>query len=331
MLPKSLNIKIGKGEIEHILNLKSSFADHREILVDHVVRYLDLGWALLANDINTGKDLDLGFQDVGTWINRLEDPSVDPARINLAVHTGSLSGLLILEIASEEQKSLLDGWGAWRSQCVAKLGTGLEKHFYLMSSEFQPLLTNGHFFAAGATTLLPPSLDPSTQERWRWQNPPWDSPPPPLPLAILNCLEALPGPTATDPDLSNKPRVSWQELYCHISPFEAVLQAFAHGEASMDDYYGKLFRTALEAGLTDCDFLLSLLWHAPLGDARQRPERWANLQKLVSQVRLEESSPAPKFVEGSRTNYFVNRPLQNSQENGMADRQPISRRASKNS
>ncbi|MCX5890503.1 MAG: hypothetical protein NTY36_13805 [Deltaproteobacteria bacterium] len=331
MKPKSLNIKIGKGEIEHILNLKSSFADHREILVDHVVRYLDLGWALLANDVQTGKDLDYGFQDVDTWITRLEDPRVNPARINLAVHTGSLSGLLVLEIANAEESSRLDEWGAWRSQCVAKLGTGLEKHFYLLSPEFRPFPINGHFYAEGATTLLPPSLDPFTQERWRWQKPPWDSPPPPLPLAFLNCLKALPGPTATGSDLSNKLRVSWRELYCLISPFEAVLQAFAHGEASMGDYYGKLFRAALEAGLTDSDLLLSLLWHAPLGDARQRPERWAYLQKLVSQVRLEEPSQAPKFVNGSRTIYLVKRPLMNSQENGRADRQPLSRRASKNS
>ena len=328
MEPKSLNIRIGKGEIEHILNLKSSFADYRETLVDHVVRYLNLGWALLANDVETGKDLALGFQDVDKWIHRLEDPSVDAARINLAVHTGSLSGLLVLEIATEEQKSCLDEWGEWRSQCVAKLGTGLEKHFYLQTPDFQPPSTKMPYCVEGVTTL-PPSQDPFTQERWRWQIPPWDSPPPPLPLAILNCLNALPGPTATGSDLSNKPRFSWQKLYCLISPFEVVLQAFSQRGASIDDYYEKLFRAALEAGVTDADILLSLLWHAPWGDARQRPERWANLEKLVSQVLLEESSQSPKFVESSRTIYSVKRPLLNSREQGMADRQPISRRVAK--
>jgi hypothetical protein len=328
MEPKSLNIKIGKGEIEQILNLKSSFAGQRETLVDHVIGYLNLGWVLLANDVKTGKDLNLGFQDVDTWIKRLEDPSVDAARINLAVHTGSLSGLLVLEIANQEQKSRLDEGGEWRSQCVAKLGTGLEKHFYLLSPEFQPLPTNGHFYAEGVTTLLPPSLDPFTQERWQWQHPPWASAPSPLPLAILNYLHSLPGPAAMGTDLGYQPRLPWQELYCLISPFEAVLQAFAHGEASMDDYYENLFRAALQAGLTDADLLLSLLWHAPFGDVRQRPERWHYLQQLVRQVRFLGSSPSPEFLEDTRTIGSVQAPSRNSREKVKVDRQPISRRTS---
>jgi hypothetical protein len=147
----------------------------------------------------------------------------------------------------------------------------------------------------------------------------------------LNYLHSLQEPAAAGPDLEDQPQVSWRELYCIIAPFEAVLQAFAHGEASMEDYYGELFRAALEAGLTDPDLLLSLLWHAPLGDARQRPERWAYLQELVSQVSLEKSSQSPKGVEGSRTTHSGKRPLRNFQENGMVDRQPISRRAIKNS
>ena len=329
MEPSMPVVKIARGEIEHILNLKASF-NHGGTLLDHAIKYLNLGWALLAIDAETGNDLGIDFEDLNTYIKRLEDPSVDAARINLAVHTGSLSRLMVLEVANEEQKSCLDEWGEWRSHCVAKLGPGLEKHFYLQPPDFQPPPTKMPFYVEGVTTLLPPSQDPLTQERWRWQSAPWDSPPPPLPLAILNYLNAMRGPTATGTDLRNKPRLSWQKLYCLISPFEAVLQAFSQRGASMDDYYEKLFRVALEAGLTDADLLLSLLWHAPLGDARQRPERWANLEKLVSQVRLEESSQSPKFLEDTRTICSVKAPSRNSREKGMVDRQPISRRAIKN-
>ena len=329
MEPSMPVVKIARGEIEHILKLKESF-NHGGTLLAHAINYLNLGWALVAIDAETGNDLGIDFEDLNTYIKRLEDPSVDTATINLAVHTGSLSRLLVLEVANAEESSHLDQWGAWRSQCVAKSESGLEKHFYLLSPDSQPLPANEHFYAEGATTLLPPSLDPVTQERWRWQHSPWDSAPSPLPLSILNYLHSLQEPAAAGPDLVDQPRVSWRELYCLISPFEAVLQAFARGEASMEDYYGKLFRAALEAGLTDPDLLLSLLWHAPLGDARQRPERWAYLQKLVSQVSPEKSSQSPKCVEGSRTTFSAKRPLRNFQVNGRVDRQPISRRALKN-
>ena len=230
MEPSMPVVKIARGEIEHILKLKESF-NHGGTLLAHAIQYLNLGWALVAIDAETGNDLGIDFEDLNTYINMLEDPSVNAATINLAVHTGSLSRLLVLEVANEEQKSCLDEWGAWRSECVAKLESGLEKHFYLLSPDFQFLPTfrlTGHFYAEGATTLLPPSLDPFTQERWRWQHSPWDSAPSPLPLSILNYLHSLQEPAAAGPDLEEQPRVSWQELYCLISPFEAVLQAFTH-------------------------------------------------------------------------------------------------------
>lgn len=328
MGPNMPVVKLAKGEIDHILKLKASF-NHSGTLLGHAIKYLNLGWALVAIDAETGNDLGIDFEDLNNYIKRLEDPNVDTAKMNLAVNTGSLSKLLVLEVANAEESSRLDEWGAWRSQCVANLEAGLEKHFYLLSPEFQSFPTNMHFYAEGATTLLPPSLDPFTQERWRWQHPPWESAPSPLPISILHYLHSLQEPAAAGPDRGDQPRISWRELYCLISPFEAVLQAFAHGEASREDYYEKLVRAAVEAGLTDSDLLLALLWHAPLGDARRRPEGWVYLQKLVSQVQLEESSSSPKSVEGSRTISTVKRTLRNSRENGMVARQPISRRVSK--
>jgi len=320
-------VKIARGEIEHILSLKASF-NHCGALLDHAIKCLNLGWALAALETETGKELGLNFEDMNACVKRLEDPKVDAAKINLAVHTGSRSRLLVLEVANAEQRSCLNGWGAWQSQCVAELQTaGLEKHFYLLSPNFHPLWTKQYCYAEGAITLLPPSLDPFTQERWRWRQPPWDSAPSPLPGSIIDYLNSLPRPATTAPH--HHQRVSWQELYCLISASEEVLQAFAHREVGLDDYYEKLFQAALEAGLTDSDLLLSLLWYAPEGDAQQRPERWAYLEKLVSQAGLEGASPSLEFLEGSRTSYHLKGLPLNFIDKEKVGRQPLSRRARK--
>jgi hypothetical protein len=324
---KNMHVKIGMGEIERILNLKAD-VDYSEILLDYAFRYLNLGWALMAIDGKTGDDIGIDYKDENIWGELLGYPGVNAPKINLGVHTGSLSGLLVLEVANEEQKSCLDEWGNWRSHCVAELGSGQEKHFYMRPPDFQPLSSifltpKVHFYDDGATTLLPPSVDPFTQGCWQWQNPPWERAPSPLPLSILKFLQR---PDATDSDLKDEARDSWQKLYCLISPFETVLQAFTRQAASMEEYYEKLFQAALEAGLTDSDMLLSLLWHAPLGDAKQRPERWAYLQKLVSLARIEESQQSPRGLRGSQTpSFYTGAPL-NYQENGTVGRLSISLR-----
>jgi hypothetical protein len=48
------------------------------------------------------------------------------------------------------------------------------------------------------------------------------------------------------------------------------------------DYYSQLLKTAQEEGLKDANLLLGLLWHAPLGDARNRPNGYQQLQELVN-------------------------------------------------
>ena len=325
---RNLNFRIGKHEIDRILNLKAE-VDYYEVWQDCALRCLDLGWALAAINGKTGEDLGLDFKDVNSWEKRLKFPVGNAPEINLGVKTGSLSRLLVLEVASAEQKLCLDELGEWRSLCVAESGSGHERHFYLLPRDYQPLCIGNPgigVYADGATTLLPPSLDPFTKECWEWQTPPWEGAPSPVPLSVLNFLQR---PAAPGYDLENEPSVSWRELYCRISPFEAVLQAFARHEASIEDYYEKLFGAAEEAGLTESDILLSLLWYAPLGDARQRPERWADLQKLLGRSRSETSPKSSKPLQRTRTQRRCQRTPMNFPEKGMVDRQPLSKPAGK--
>ena len=106
-----------------------------------------------------GKIWEIDFQ-AETGGRLLGNTGINASKINLGVQTGSLSRLLVLEVAKEEQKSSLDERGKWRSDCVAELGPLLEKHFYLLPPGFQFLwssfLGNGvYFWHDGDITLLP--------------------------------------------------------------------------------------------------------------------------------------------------------------------------------
>jgi putative nucleotidyltransferase with HDIG domain/PAS domain S-box-containing protein len=310
--------RIGVDEMDRILTLKTNL-DHCASLIDYAAKYLDLGWSLVAIDAETGNDLEINFSEEN-WKDCLSDYGITLMKITLGVRTGSSSKLLVLEISSEAQKSLLDDWGEWRSPCVAKLGDSLEKHFYLMSPEAQPFSSNisitaKKLSAVGNITPLPPSLDQTTGDHWRWQDPPWDSAPSPFKSPVLHFLFGLQQPAAISSDLKDKDMISWLELYCRIAPFEAVTQAFNDQEASMEDYYETLLEAALEAGLTDYDTLCGLLWYAPWGDARSRAERWVQLQTLISRrLQLKESQLAPAHEEESRAD---------STEGGAGEGEPI--------
>lgn len=330
--PNALDVRIGKDEIDRIFDLKTNL-DQYGSLVDHAGQYVNLGWSPVAINAETGEDLEIDFKNENGR-NYLGDKGINASMINLGVHTGSLSRLLVLEVANEEQKSCLDERGEWRSDCIAELEPVLEKHFYLLPPGFQfsgsNLLGNGvQFCADGDIALLPPSIDPLTQRRWRWQHPPWECAPSPLPLAIFTFLHSLQEPAVAVSDFQEKLEVSWQELYCLIAPLETLLQAFTNRAALITDYYEKLFEAALEAGLTDPDILRSLLWHAPLGDARHRPERWSYLQNRISLAQLGKSPQAFDPPEESRPGFLKNT-LLNSRVEKRSTRQPISRRGREN-
>jgi hypothetical protein len=51
---------------------------------------------------------------------------------------------------------------------------------------------------------------------------------------------------------------------------------------SPESYYQRLLEAARDRGLQESQLLLGLLWHAPLGDARERPQGWKYLQQLIN-------------------------------------------------
>ena len=62
----------------------------------------------------------------------------------------------------------------------------------------------------------------------------------------------------------------------------------------MPNYYQGILGAATAVGLNAPGVLLALLWHAPRVDARQYPEIWGYLQKLVSRAKFEPgSAPSP--------------------------------------
>jgi hypothetical protein len=61
------------------------------------------------------------------------------------------------------------------------------------------------------------------------------------------------------------------------------LQALMSPAPSPESYYQRLLEAARDRGLQEPQLLLGLLWHAPLGDARERPQGWKYLQQLLNQ------------------------------------------------
>ena len=57
---RNLNVRIGKQEIDRILNLKAE-VNYYEGWQDYAIRCLGLGWALVAIDGKTGDDLGIDF------------------------------------------------------------------------------------------------------------------------------------------------------------------------------------------------------------------------------------------------------------------------------
>jgi hypothetical protein len=132
---------------------------------------------------------------------------------------------------------------------------------------------------------LPPSLDVQSRECWRWLNPPWENPPAAAPPGLLAFLQQ---PRLTGGEAENGEIPSWEEIYRHITPHEALLKALLAPCRSPEDYYDNLLREALDSGFRDLGFLLGLLWRAPQGDVERNPDRRAQLRRLVNKAR-----PAP--------------------------------------
>jgi hypothetical protein len=286
MKPKDRCVKIHQEEMESIFNLKS-LVDHEETAERYAEEYQKLGWVLQA--VKPQDDIDLeadAGENPETRVSRLENPGLSGMKISLGVHTGKESRLMVLEVVSGQGEFILDQCGEWRASCTAVLGTGREQHFYawdpaLLFDSASGRGTPGiRWLGAGQVVPVPPSFDDGIQESWQWVYPPWEVPPQCPSQSLARFLRQH---LAREPEPRSEVSLSWQEVYCLVSPFKPLLQALSASYPSIWSYYQGILEAAVAAGLKSPEVLLSLLWHAPRGNARQQPEIWSLLQKLVVQ------------------------------------------------
>ena len=287
------NVKIHRQEMESLLNLKSKL-DQEEAVSSCAAEYQKLGWVLQALNPQDGTDLgvDAGA-DPETWANHLWKPELSGPEINLGVCTGKRSRLMVLEVAKGAGEALLDRYGPWRAECIAVLGTGRERHFYTWQAsplfDLAPLVeaSGVTWYGEGQKILVPPSLEAAGLESWQWLRPPWETPPQDPGRPVADFLQQ---------HLTREPQtevsLSWQEVYCLVSPFEPLLQALAASYPSIESYYQGILEAAELVGLKGPEELLSVLWHTPRGNPRQHPERLGYLQQLVAAAQARPGAAA---------------------------------------
>jgi hypothetical protein len=276
--------KIQEEEFCRILDLRKNL-QFSDVLIQHMSHYLSLGWHLAAvNSQNRGNQF-LDFQEPkAAWSDKLIELSLDGIELNVGVCTGSASGLLVLEV-QKQGRVFPFRRGDWSSECIAEAGTQLEQHYYALPEGWQlpaSLLLEPFevkVFGEGNLVMAPPSLEPRTQANWRWLKPPWDCAPSQPPAVLRKIIEfTAPGQESS---LAAPVIPAWEEIYPAIASHPIVLQALMNPAPSPESYYQHLLAAAREIGLQEAQVLLGLLWHAPLGDARERPQGWKYLQQLL--------------------------------------------------
>jgi hypothetical protein len=350
---KSRRVSIHQEEMETILNLKAVI-NHQEAVSSCAEKYHTVGWSLKALKPQDGTDLDVDFQGhADTWRNPLWEAELGETKTNLGVCTGKESRLLVLEVAMGDGEAILDRYGPWRAECIAALGDSRQQHFYAWDSsalfDGGPLWPTPEikWYGEGQVAPVPPSFDPETMETWRWLCPPWEKSPqsPSQPLLVF-----LQQHLNREPQTQAEVSLSWQEVYCLVSPHELLLDALSASYPSVRNYYEGILQAAAAVGISAPEVLLSLLWHAPRGNVRQHPEIWNDLQKSVAQAQGQPEvtaspgnipwelfldnacSPArePAVGKGGQPPYkerpsaFHRRPIGRLPQTGSATRRPFS-------
>ena len=159
--------------------------------------------------------------------------------------------------------------------------------------------------------LIPPSIETESLESWQWLRPPWETPPQDPGRPVADFLQQH---LTREPQPRSEVGLSWQEVYCLISPFEPLLQAFGALYTSMESYYQGILAAAAKVGLYSPEELLSVLWHAPRGNACQHPERLGYLQQLVTQAHVQ---PNPAPIERCRNVFSANARLNRFNRGGL--------------
>jgi hypothetical protein len=306
--------RIQEEEFCRILDLRKNLQSN-DVLIQYLSQYLSLGWHLAAVNSQNRVNQSLDFQEPkATWSQKLIEMSLDGIELNVGVRAGSASGLLIIEV-QKQGRVFPFRRGDWSSECVAEAGAQFEQHYYalpegwLFPASFMLEPFEVKVFGEGNLVMAPPSLEPRTQANWRWLKPPWDYAPSQPPPVLRKIFEfAAPGQEAA---LATPVIPAWEEIYPAIASHPILLQALMNPAPSPESYYQHLLAAAREVGLQESQVLLGLLWHAPLGDARERPQGWKYLQELLQGYivagRLQGEGPqddkpgkSPGFLERMR-------------------------------
>jgi hypothetical protein len=284
--------KIQEEEFCRILDLRKNL-QVSDVLIQYMSHYLNLGWHLAAVNSQNRVNQLLDFQEPKqSWSEKLIELSLDGIELNVGVRAGSASGLLVIEV-QKQGRVFPFRRGDWSSQCVAEAGAQLEQHYYELpegwqlpaSFSLEPFEVT--VFGEGSLVMAPPSLEPRTQANWRWLKPPWDSAPSQPPPVLRKIIEVTaPAPNACRPVIP-----AWEKIYPAIAAHPTVLQALMNPAPSPESYYRHLLAAAAAIGLQEPDLLLGLLWHAPLGDARERPQGWKYLQQFLEPA----AAPDPRL------------------------------------
>jgi hypothetical protein len=290
MDPQDRRVKVHREEMESLLNLKSRL-DHEKTVSSCTANYQKLGWVLQALNPQDGiyLEVDAGA-DPETWANCWREPGLSGQEIKLGVCTGKQSRLMVLEVAKGPVETILDRYGPWRAECIAVLGAGRERHFYawqaspLFDSASSVEAAEFKWYGEGQVILVPPSIEAEGLESWQWLRPPWETPPQDPTRAVVDFLQQH---LTREPQRRTEVSLSWQEVYCLVSPFKPLLQALAASYVSKESYYQGILEAAVAVGLNAPEELLSVLWHAPRGDACQHPGSLAYLQKLVGAAQVQ--------------------------------------------
>jgi hypothetical protein len=295
--------KIQEEEFCRILDLRKNL-QFSDVLIKHLSHYLSLGWHLAAVNSQSRIYQKINFQEPKeTWSEKLIELGLDGVEINVGVRTGSASGLLILEVP-KQGRALPFRREDWSADCVAEAGVQLEQHYYELpegwrlpaSFSLEPFEVK--VFGEGDLVLAPPSLEPRTQANWRWLKPPWDSAlsqPSPILRKILKVAGPAPDSCLPAPEIP-----SWEKIYPAIAPHPIVLQALMSPAPTPESYYQRLLEAALAGGLQEPQLLLGLLWHAPLGDARERPQGMKYLQQMLNREGLAGELRSERPHNGGR-------------------------------
>ena len=293
MDPKDFSVRLGQEEIGRIFNLKENL-DLKDLLATYAPHYQEMGWVLVGikSPGSTPLELDLS-QPAELWTRQLYEMGADEGPINIGIRTGKASNLLVLEVNKGEGALSLDQWGDWRSDCVAEMGGCREQHYYALPLETPAppsffLAPQVLIYGEGGLLLVPPSLEPEAREPWRWLRPPWETPPlPPKPAVWQYLQEHIPAALM-------KPEVqTWEAIYRTIAPHGDMLKALLMPPTSQDEYYQGIINTALGLGFKDPALLFGLLWHAPHGEARHKPEKRDYFQALANTARAPQVGGAP--------------------------------------